>query len=160
MGDFGLKLYSGWAIQQLWLYLFFVAIGGVAVRFVLAALWAFEQRTTRWAIPKERRRFWRLLWVRVWPWSEPRTDADSDYLHPFVLGLLELLVAPVFIFVGAWLPIGGWLTLKTVAQWDTWKTSRHTFNRFLIGNALILLGAYVLARLFVDDVPLRWPSSK
>jgi len=42
-------------------------------------------------------------------------------------------------------PIGAWITLKTVAQWGEWKTDRGTFNRFLLGNALVITAAIWLA---------------
>ncbi len=58
---------------------------------------------------------------------------------PFVLGFLELLAYPVLIRLGAWAFIGAWLSLKTLAQWKGWSTERGHYNRFLVGNAIVLL---------------------
>lgn len=73
----------------------------------------------------------------------------GDYWAPCMLGFLESLVYPVLMFTDNWLMIGGWITLKTIAQWDKWKTERPIFNRFLIGNALVIIGAFILLVLFV-----------
>lgn len=71
-----------------------------------------------------------------------------------MLGFLEAIVYPVLMYTDNWLIIGGWIALKTLAQWDKWKTDRTIFNRFLIGNALVIIGAFVLQGKF-----LREPSN-
>lgn len=63
----------------------------------------------------------------------------DDYLYPFYLGVIEFLSYPVLMAADLWPFIGLWLAFKTVGQWEHWKESRHTFNRFLIGNALVLI---------------------
>ena len=63
----------------------------------------------------------------------------DDYLYPFYLGFIEFLSYPVLMTADLWSFIGVWLAFKTVGQWEHWKKSRHTFNRFLIGNALVLI---------------------
>ena len=35
------------------------------------------------------------------------------------------------------------MTLKTVAQWKRWEDHRSVFNRFLIGNALVVALAFL-----------------
>lgn len=151
MKDVESKLLAGWEIPIPYLvhYLGFVVMGAFLVRFALTFLWTLEESSKRrW--PEREVLSRDIFWSRF---LSRRAFGGSDYWHPFVLGFLELLVAPVLIFSGAWLLIGGWLTLKTVAQWDAWKTSRHTFNGFLIGNALVLIWAYWMARCFVKNVP-------
>ena len=45
--------------------------------------------------------------------------------------------------IQAWVVIGAWIGVKTVAQWTVWKDDRAVFNLFLIGN-LLVIGASVL----------------
>jgi hypothetical protein len=66
----------------------------------------------------------------------------SDFGIPFLLGTIELLAYPILLATGAVTVIGAWLGLKTVAQWSTWKEQRYTFNRFLLGNALVIAASY------------------
>jgi hypothetical protein len=63
---------------------------------------------------------------------------DDDYWHPFIIGTLELLVFPYLMLTENWNYIGAWLALKTVSQWKSWTERRHVFNRFLIGNLLVI----------------------
>jgi hypothetical protein len=74
----------------------------------------------------------------------------GDYWSPFFLGLIESFAYPILIVYSDWAVIGAWFTLKTIAQYGHWATSRATFNRFLIGNGLVLVGAYFNARFFVQ----------
>ena len=68
----------------------------------------------------------------------------SEYGFVFLLGTLELLVYPILITTGAWLVIGAWISLKSLAQWNVWTTQRAIFNLFLIGNALnVILSSYI-----------------
>jgi hypothetical protein len=159
MNDFGQKLLTGWQIRNpgwsvpdsAWVsYVCAVLACGLIIRLVQTWLWTLEKSDQRIFSSQ----FWmkkfvpRFLGRRIWPFREM-----SDYWHPSVLGFLELLVFPVLMTVGAWTAIGAWFTLKTVAQWENWKTSRHMFNRFLIGNALLLIAAYILARVFFTSAP-------
>ena len=73
----------------------------------------------------------------------------SDFLSPFFLGLLELIAFPILIATGALTVIGAWIGFKAIAQWGTWKEERFTFNRFLLGNALVVAVSYWLAWEFV-----------
>lgn len=148
MGDVGLTLLTGWAVPNPCVYVISVVLGALYVRVVLAILWTIDEKASKQWLKETS---WVIFCRRFW--GQRSDDQQSDHWHPFVLGLLELFVAPVFIFTGAWVPIGGWLTLKTVAQWDAWKTSRHMFNRFLIGNALLLIWAYWMARWLVKVLP-------
>jgi hypothetical protein len=75
----------------------------------------------------------------------------DDYLYPFYLGFLEFLSYPVLMAADLWPFIGVWLTLKTAGQWEHWKKSRHTFNRFLIGNALVIILSLLIMVGFVQS---------
>ncbi|HUC61251.1 MAG TPA: hypothetical protein VMF53_04780 [Alphaproteobacteria bacterium] len=56
-----------------------------------------------------------------------------------ILGTIELATFPVLMAVGAWEAIGAYIGLKTIAQWHHWKEDRAPFNRYLVGNALVLI---------------------
>ena len=69
----------------------------------------------------------------------PNEKDRSDYLLPLILGIIELLTYPVLMATGAWTAIGAWIGFKTVAQFNLWKANRSAFNRYLIGNALVVI---------------------
>src|SRR5712692_6699599 len=74
----------------------------------------------------------------------------DDYLYPFYLGFIELLSYPVLMAADFWSFIGAWLAFKTLGQWEHWKKSRHMFNRFLIGNALVIILSVLIMVSFVQ----------
>ena len=67
----------------------------------------------------------------------------GDYLAPFVIGFLELLAFPILFAAGLHVYVGAWISLKLVAQYKHWADNRNTFNAFLLGNALILVFAFI-----------------
>ena|SRR2546422_2823386 len=76
-----------------------------------------------------------------------------DYWHPFILGSLEMLSYPVLIRTDNLHLVGAWLAFKCLAQWKAWSDRRVAFNRFLIGNALVLLcSVLILAPMVQIDV--------
>ena len=76
-----------------------------------------------------------------------------DYWHPFILGSLEMLSYPVLIRTDNLHLVGAWLAFKALAQWKVWSDHRVAFNRFLIGNALVLLcSVLILAPMVHIDV--------
>lgn len=82
----------------------------------------------------------------------PSADV-KDYFLPSILGFIELLIYPTLILTGKWAVIGGWLTLKTAAKWKGWKADRNSYNRFLIGNALVILVAIIILS-FTDAIKI------
>jgi len=75
-------------------------------------------------------------------------DIPADYWLAFIIGVLEMLAYPPLIVTNAPTIIGGWLVFKTVNRWQYAPgQSRGPFNRYLVANAVILLGAYFSARL-------------
>jgi hypothetical protein len=72
----------------------------------------------------------------------------KDYFVPFFIGTMELAVYPVLITAAAWVPLGGWLTMKTAAAWR-WQVSNDSeaYMRFLLGNALVLFVSFLLSRM-------------
>ena len=74
----------------------------------------------------------------------------DDYWYPFHLGFIEFLSYPVLMAADLWSFIAAWLAFKTVGQWEHWKKSRHMFNRFLIGNALVIILSLLIMVGFVQ----------
>jgi len=85
--------------------------------------------------------------------EEKLSDVRSDHLSAFVLGLLELAAYPVLIMAGHWEVIGGWITLKTAAQWSVWQKDRGVFNLFLVGTAVNVVVAQAALTRFVALTP-------
>ena len=136
------QLVGTWEICHWWQYVVGAAIVALVTRIVIAAFRALELSV------RENRKF-----VSTLIQSVKGVDPDptkGDYWAPCMLGFLESLVYPVLMFTNNWLIIGGWITLKTIAQWDKWKTERPIFNRFLIGNALVIVGAFMLLVVFLE----------
>ena len=92
---------------------------------------------------KLRGEFLYLLWQDFL--STSPSARVKDYFLNSIVGTFELIVYPPLIVLMHWEAIGAWLTLKTIAQWGEWKTHRGSYNRFLIGNALVILAAIWLA---------------
>jgi len=83
-----------------------------------------------------------------------RLAADSqiawdDYLHPYWLGVAELAAYPVLLATDNAEYIGAWLVFKTLPLWGVWSKQRSSYNRFLVGNALVLILSYGVARSFL-----------
>ncbi len=51
---------------------------------------------------------------------------------------------------GLWVGIAFWIGVKTVAQWDSWKTNRPVFNRFLLGTSLIVIFSFTIMSSYVE----------
>jgi hypothetical protein len=141
-----------------WCYFGLVFLAGIVIRIVLSGLrecelrWPatenLEQRATlppenfeqRATLPPE---WWRSLCQAFF--STHQSAQVRDYGLPFFLGLLELTAYPYFIATGNLKVIGGWLALKTAARWEGWTKNRSPYQRFLIGNALVIAASVLLA---------------
>jgi hypothetical protein len=154
MGGGEINLVNGWVIHDPRKYFALVCFFAVIVRLLMSLLRAAEPNPPKPLPPS----FWRrMCWFFRGFYTFPSQHAAGtpkdwetdywhpDYLHPFVLGLLELSAYPVLMTAGAWNVIGAWYGLKTLSQWQQWKSSRASFNRFLIGNALVLMVGFWLA---------------
>lgn len=122
---------------------FLVAIG---IRLVLC----FLRWTARPSDAKRQVSYWRIL-IGYGAGREPDKNADEnadDYLHPAILGYLELLVYPILLAAGKPEYIGAWLGLKVVPKFGMWSSHRETYQRFLIGNALAIISSYFLQEYF------------
>lgn len=79
-----------------------------------------------------------------------KNPSKGDYWVPFLIGVIELMIFPFLINSGLWVGIAFWITLKTAAQWDTWKNDRRVFNRFLLGTACVLILSFSIMCNFVE----------
>jgi hypothetical protein len=77
-------------------------------------------------------------------WRGYRTP-HMDRLIPASLGIVELFIYPTAMRYGAWDYIGAWIALKSVAQWSRWTDKRAVFNRYLLGNAMVLIASYLIS---------------
>jgi hypothetical protein len=83
--------------------------------------------------------------------SEIGTSASR--LTPIAVGFCEAWLYPVALITGHADFIGLWLAVKVAGSWVRWSgegkkgdeldEARRRFNRFLIGNALSILGALI-----------------
>ena len=81
-------------------------------------------------------------WGLVWGFNVGASE--NDYFQPFIVGLLELLVYPALLAAGKPEYVGAWLGFKVVPKLGAWSTHRETYQRFLIGNALVIVASYFL----------------
>lgn len=133
-----------------WCYGLTVFAFGLMIRVIQALMKASE----RWRIPGDRS-FSRNLCLYIGGFgfgnepSRPERGGGDDYLQPFFLGLMELFVYPILIASGLAPYIGAWLGLKVVPVLGSWVKARNAYQRFLIGNALVLIFSYLLMRWFI-----------
>ena len=73
----------------------------------------------------------------------------GDYLTAYVLSGIELMTYPVLFAAGLDLYVGAWVGLKVVAQYKHWSEDRGSFTGFLVGNALVLIVAFVFLQGFI-----------
>ena len=134
-------------VSPFW-YLILFLIETVAIRLGMSTL-----RT--WQLFEERNPRLRFKWVisaDAWPylWDDVKgraiVEKSRDFLVPMLIGIVELIVYPFLIALGAWQPISGWLVIKTAAGWR-WEVPRdnQSYMRFLLGNGLSLIAASALA---------------
>ena len=119
----------GVSIDPLSYYVLFAALLSLAVRVVMALLKVPERKNGKTRL---------VSFIDNLKGFGSNRQVD-DYLYPYYLGFLEFLSYPVLIAADLWPFIGAWLAIKTAGQWEHWKKSRHSFNRFLIGNALVIV---------------------
>jgi hypothetical protein len=125
------------------LFLPFAFCLALAIRFVLCLFRECELRSQRLG---KSAGWWRSL-CQAFLSNHPDRSI-RDYWLNFSIGFLELLAYPYFIAEGNLKVIGAWLALKTVVQWKGWDAdSRAPYQRFLLGNALVIAFSVGLAQL-------------
>lgn len=137
-------LLDGWRVNSA--YLFAVLALALIVRLLMSLLRAMERPTGK--------KYLLTVWMLFRGCGVSRSKKQylvPDYWHPFFLGIFELLAYPILMKTDNWQFIGAWLTFKTLAQWKAWSKDRVSFNRFLIGNALVLLLSFLILVPLVSD---------
>lgn len=119
-------------------YLVSVAIVSILIRVILSGLRASE-------VSKERRR----AFLGILHGFRSDGQVTPDFWQPSLVGVLELTVYPVLLASGKPEYIGAWLAFKTLPRFGSWEKHRNPYQRFLIGNALVLVFSYALMRLFI-----------
>ena len=129
-------LLRGWTFQPK--YFAVVILLSLLIRLLMASLRAFE-RPVESGYANTVRAIFLGKSVKT---QKGEIALVADYWHPFILGTFELITYPVLMVTGAWTMVGAWLAFKTLPHWKDWTDKRVSFNRFLIGNALVLLAGY------------------
>src|SRR3954452_23237568 len=80
---------------------------------------------------------------------EQKERARGDYLTAYVLGATELTAFPFLFAAELYAYVGAWIGLKVVAQYKHWTEDRGTFTGFLVGNALVLIFAFVCLQQYI-----------
>ena len=127
-----------------------VIISSVLIRFILCLTKAFECK--QGGLDKKEEKlsvkfgFWKAFGLSFV--SSARHEALDDYLLPSVVGFFELMILPILMYSDAYEAIGAWITIKTLGQWKKWNTSRTTYNRFILGNLLVIFASFILYKNF------------
>ncbi len=139
------SLLDGWSVNVT-TYLFKVFVVALIVRILMSLLRAMER-------PTGEKYLHTVLMLFRGRGVSGSTEQYlvPDYWHPFFLGTFELLAYPILMKTDNWQFIGAWLAFKTLAQWKAWSEDRVSFNRFLIGNALVLLLSFLILVPLVSD---------
>src|SRR5262245_62019781 len=106
------------------------ALSAVVICAGIRLFLTFLRWTEGCAKPAPRPSYWRLVWGFK--------AAENDYFQPFIVGLLELLVYPALLAAGRPEYVGAWLGFKVIPKLGAWSTHRESYQRFLIGNALVV----------------------
>ena len=109
--------------------------------------WGAAEKETTW-------KDWRQLFCSYFL-------GEGDKGQAFVLGWFEIIAYAFLMAANLPLYIGGWLVFKTVNRTKYREQDRGYFNRYLLGNALVILAAYLVAAgaLWCLDLAPRSPIS-
>src|SRR5436189_1451219 len=72
----------------------------------------------------------------------------DDYWLPYIIGSFELILFPLLYDNDQMKILGGWLAFKAIVNWAT-RNSRTAYNRFLLGNMLVLLFSFIMYKCFI-----------
>lgn len=124
--------------KSMWLFAIYAFLISLVIRTILSALRAWEIENENLEIS------FRVAFRNSFVGRGFGEDRwyQNDYWHPFTLGALELAAYPILLAGNKPEYIAGWLVLKTLPRWGRWEEKRTAYNRFLVGNALVLLVSY------------------
>ena len=127
---------------------FFIWVFGfsVLIRLILCLTKAIECKQggldTKDKRLSEQLGFWKALGLSFI--SNSKDENLDDYLLPSFIGLIELMILPILIYSNLYKVIGAWIAIKAFAQWKRWELSRTIYNRFVLGNLLVILFSFIL----------------
>lgn len=120
-------------------FFFYIVCASLIVRLVLSLMKASEKEPE----DKFKTKFWQSFGGCG---PKPHKIKDShDHWQAFILGCLEIAIFSILIGFNKFEYIGAWLVLKTVPIWNKWQKQRNVYNRFLIGNVLVIISSFLLA---------------
>lgn len=85
---------------------------------------------------------WEAIWQSFCSWAHHKNI--DDYGIPICIGIIELSLYPILMLADKWIVIGAWLGVKTATQWKGWRAGRTPYNRFLLGNILVIAISFFL----------------
>lgn len=86
---------------------------------------------------------WQAFWRSFCSWAHDKNI--DDYYLPFIIGIIEMIIYSFLILLGEFTFIGILVGLKTAVQWGKWQETRTAYNRFLLGNLLVIAASIFLA---------------
>ncbi|MFC7047979.1 hypothetical protein [Emcibacter nanhaiensis] len=90
--------------------------------------------------------FW-LIFKGVGGETADRKSIPADFWLSYVIGFAEMLAYPLLIINDQTTMIGFWLGFKTIHRWNYAPNyDRGPYNLYLVGNLIVLMGAYFSAR--------------
>jgi len=125
---------------ELWKYFLLAVIGSLVVRVIITLFTTFEINL------EDPNRSFMSTFRSFFLGKGVDGNRSFDHFQTFVLGVMELSIFPILLIANKPEYIGGWLALKTLPQWSRWTEKRWIYNRFLLGNAFIIVLSYYIAR--------------
>ena len=83
-------------------------------------------------------------------WGLGKDKTHADLWTNFIVGFAEIAAYPVLLKTGNISIVGGWLALRTALGWSGWRTTRTSYNRFLIISLAELAIAYFWLSHYVE----------
>ena len=162
----GINSLDGWQLNvSRGRYVTYCLVVTLGVRLILSVFKALAIGTGEHLENGEKRKdeggFPYRLGLVLWGWSGHKNV--RDYWLAGVIGFAEAAVHPILTgprrFCRYW-----WLASnKTAGQWRGWEQSRTAFNRFSVGNPLVLAFSYSWLTQYVDPVTRtatqHWPTT-
>jgi hypothetical protein len=143
-----------WAFSSC--YIAAAIVAQLAIMVISSTLRASEQISHPLSDPtSEGRKYpsWPELWIEFRFVFCGYFTPHMDRLIPLCIGVTELFIYPTAMHYGAWNYIGAWIALKTLPHWTRWTRKRAVFNRYLLGNALVLIASYLIAVCILGPMP-------
>jgi len=90
---------------------------------------------------------WEAFWRSFCSWGHHKNI--DDYYLPSIIGGIELFMYPFLMFLEQWVFIAMLVALKTAVHWGKWQEVRTAYNRFLLGNLLVIILSLLIMTSFL-----------